>query len=250
MARVLILSGAGRYGDAWHNFDETSAAVAQILTDRGHQAVVRRSCPEALDTLPDADLLVVNTGGGDPEEGWDYIPAWSRAHAKILDHWESGKPILGLHTAANTFCDWELWPTILGGKWVPGVSGHPERSYAVFEPMPGAEGHPALRGVDQVVCYDERYSNLVIDPLATPLLFHETSEEFQVVDWVMGNNVIYDGLGHSGRSYESASRRMLLCSEVSWLLNWKKRLAVQEARKAEEDRKAGEERLVSSPATA
>lgn len=112
--------------------------------------------------------------------------------------------------------------------------------------MPGAEGHPALRGVDQVVVYDERYSNLVIDPLAVPLLFHETSEEFQVMDWAMGNNVIYDGLGHSGRSYESASRRTLLCSEVSWLLNWKKRLALQEARKASED---GDE-LIGAPVRA
>jgi hypothetical protein len=100
--------------------------------------------------------------------------------------------------------------------------------------------------VDQVVCYDERYSNLVIDPLATPLLFHETSEEFHVMAWAMGNNVIYDGLGHSGRSYEAASRRQLLCSEVSWLLSWKKRLALEEVRKAQE-----EPRLVAaSPATA
>lgn len=229
MARVLILSGAGRYGDAWHDFDETSAAVAQILTDRGHQAQVRRSCPEALDSLAEADLLIVNTGGGDPEEGWDFIPEWSRAHSKILDHVEAGKPVLGLHTAANTFCDWDLWPSILGGKWVPGVSGHPERSYAVFEPMPDAADHPALRGVDQVMCYDERYSNLVIEPLATPLLFHETGEEFHIMAWAMGNNVIYDGLGHSGRSYESASRRQLLCGEVAWLLNWRKRAAAAEA---------------------
>ncbi|GAE79621.1 glycosyl hydrolase [Cutibacterium acnes JCM 18920] len=43
--------------------------------------------------------------------------------------------------------------------------------------------------------------------------------------WVMGNSVVYDGLGHSPRSYYSASRRQLLCNEVSWLLNWKRREA-------------------------
>lgn len=138
---------------------------------------------------------------------------------------EAGKPILGLHTACNTFCDWDLWSSILGGKWVLGVSGHPERSYAVFEPMPEAADHPILRGVEQVVVYDERYSDLDINPLATPLLFHETGEEFHPMCWVMGNSVVYDGLGHSPRSYYSASRRQLLCNEVSWLLNWKRREA-------------------------
>lgn len=232
MARILVLSGANRYSDAWHDFDGTSAAVAQILTDKGHQVQVRRSEPSALDGLDDVDLLVVNTGGGDPEEGWDYIPEWTRAHGRILDFHESGRPILGLHTASNTFCDWELWPEILGGRWVLGQSGHPERSYAVFEPMPEALDHPVTRGIDQVVCYDERYSNLDISPLATPLLFHETGEEFHVVAWTMGNDVVYDGLGHSERSYESPSRRLLLGNEVSWLLNWRKRLA---ARAAAED---------------
>jgi len=45
----------------------------------------------------------------------------------------------------------------------------------------------------------------------------------------MGNNVVYDGLGHSSRSYYSASRRQLLCNEVSWLLNWKRREAAAQA---------------------
>lgn len=225
MGHILVLSGAGRYADNIHDFDATSEAVSQVLTERGHQVEVRRSYPEALDHLAGADLLIVNTGGGDPEEEWDYIPEWSRAHSKILEHHEAGKPILGLHTACNTFCDWDLWSSILGGKWVLGVSGHPERSYAVFEPMQEAADHPILRGVEQVVVYDERYSDLDINPLAAPLLFHETGEEFHPMCWVMGNSVVYDGLGHSPRSYYSASRRQLLCNEVSWLLNWKRREA-------------------------
>lgn len=122
MGHILVLSGAGRYADNIHDFDATSEAVSQVLTERGHQVEVRRSYPEALDHLAGADLLIVNTGGGDPEEEWDYIPEWSRAHSKILEHHDAGKPILGLHTACNTFCDWDLWSSILGGKWVLGVS--------------------------------------------------------------------------------------------------------------------------------
>ena len=80
-----------------------------------------------------------------------------------------------------------------------------------------------------MVVYDERFSDLDINPLAIPLLFHETGEEFHAMCWVMGNNVVYDGLGHSSRSYYSASRRQLLCNEVSWLLNWKRREAAAQA---------------------
>ena len=74
MGHILVLSGAGRYADNIHDFDATSEAVSQVLTERGHQVEVRRSYPEALDHLAGADLLIVNTGGGDPEEDWDYIP--------------------------------------------------------------------------------------------------------------------------------------------------------------------------------
>ena len=62
MGHILVLSGAGRYGDGIHDFDATSEAVSQILTERGHQVEVRRSEPEALDHLAGADLLIVNTG--------------------------------------------------------------------------------------------------------------------------------------------------------------------------------------------
>lgn len=62
MGHILVLSGAGRYADNIHDFDATSEAVSQVLTERGHQVEVRRSYPEALDHLAGADLLIVNTG--------------------------------------------------------------------------------------------------------------------------------------------------------------------------------------------
>ena len=58
MGHILVLSGAGRYADNIHDFDATSEAVSQVLTERGHQVEVRRSYPEALDHLAGADLLL------------------------------------------------------------------------------------------------------------------------------------------------------------------------------------------------
>lgn len=40
MGHILVLSGAGRYADNIHDFDATSEAVSQVLTERGHQVEV------------------------------------------------------------------------------------------------------------------------------------------------------------------------------------------------------------------
>ena len=34
MGHILVLSGAGRYADNIHDFDATSEAVSQVLTER------------------------------------------------------------------------------------------------------------------------------------------------------------------------------------------------------------------------
>ena len=62
MGHILVVSGAGRYVDNIHDFDATSEAVSQVLTERGHQVEVSRSYPEALDHLAVSYLLIVNTG--------------------------------------------------------------------------------------------------------------------------------------------------------------------------------------------
>ena len=36
--------------------------------------------------------------------------------------------------------------------------------------------------------------------------------------WAVGDRVLFDGLGHDERSYQSESRRKLLVNEVEWLL--------------------------------
>ena len=219
MATILILSGAGRYADPWHPFAETSGAIAQILTAAGHQVEVRETTtPEVLDPAG-FDLVVVNCGvGPDPSRPAPTDPEWANGFAALGGWIDAGGPVLGTHTAANTFNDWPRWVEILGGRWTRGVSMHPERSVAVFEAVPEAESHPVVDGLGLVIAYDERYSFLHLHDDAVPLMQHETAEVFHTCVWQRGR-AIYDGLGHDARSYDGAGRQELLLREVDLLVD-------------------------------
>lgn len=231
MARVLIFSGAGRYADPWHPFEETTGAIAAVVSDLGHQVVIDRSTPDAFVGLDEVDLVIVNSGGGDPDARPGTSPLWEGVHAQLAAYLDGGGALLGTHTAAAAFPDWPDWPRRFGGAWVRGTSFHPERSYALFEAAPAFVDHalfagiaspsglPALAGVPSVLCYDERYSAMIVGEGTSPTLVHETGERTQVCGWLTGDRVLYDGLGHNARSYESATRRQLLANEVNYLLS-------------------------------
>lgn len=217
MARVRIFSGGGRYGDPWHPFTQTSAAVADILTGAGHGTEVVRDLPASLTDLGAVDVLVVNAGG-QPTEEIVPDPEWAAAFDDLGRWLNQGGRLLGLHTAANAFPDWPDWPARLGGRWVRGTSFHPERSEASFGPCPGAAKHPVWDGLDTVEADDERYSSMEVAPGSVRLVQHVTDGVTEVMGWANGGHVLYDGLGHDARSYESPSRARLLLNEVSWLL--------------------------------
>lgn len=219
MARIRVVDGTGRHSDPWHPFAESSPAIARVLSGAGHSVEVADAEPAAIADLAGVDLLVVNAGGGlDPRVPLPTPPEWADAYGK-LDDWLASHPLLAVHTGINAFRDWPRWADLCGGTWVPGVSGHPERSMAVFEPMPGAAGHPVLDGLDRVICYDERYWKIGIHDTVTPVLMHETLDVLYPVVWVTGTDrAIYDALGHMGRTYESAERCRLLVNEAAYLL--------------------------------
>ncbi len=218
MASVRIIDGTGRHSDPWHPFAETTPAIAATLTDAGHRVEVRDAEPQAISELSGVDLLVVNAGGGtDPRNPLPTPPEWAKAYDK-LGAWLDTHPVLAVHTGINAFRDWDRWFDICGGTWVPGVSGHPERSLAVFEPMPGAEDHPILDGLDRVIAYDERYWKIDLHDGITPVLMHETFDVIYPVAWVAPTGrAVYDALGHMGRSY-SPDRSRLLVNEAAFLM--------------------------------
>lgn len=222
MARILVFSGSGHYADPWHPFGETSAAIAAVLHKAGHDVVVRDSEPGTLLDLPEFDLLVVNSGGrtGDPDPA--ETRAWAADHSALMDFHRSGSPILGVHTAVGTFPDWDGWASIIGGRWTED-SFHPEMGMATFEPAGSTSSHPVWAGLESVAAIDERYSLLELADGSVPLVQHTTDGKDHVMGWAVGETVIYDGLGHDGRSYESDERTRLLQNEVDWLLACRER---------------------------
>lgn len=224
-ARVLVLSGRGRYEDPWHDMAATSHRVGTLLADAGHEVRVRGSFPDAADELADVDLLVVNTasGRGDPAHDGDDT-AWAPFHEAVRARADAGGPVLALHQAANTFADSPHWERILGGRWVDGTSMHPEigpATFTVADPDHPIGAPLVSRLTGAVTAYDERYSYLRVSPEVDVVLVQVHDGIAHPVVWsheTGGVRVVYDGLGHDVRSYDSASRRTLLRAEVDWLL--------------------------------
>lgn len=225
---VTIFTGLSRYADPWHPVADTSAEIARVVAGLGSDVELRTDeHPEALADLDGVDLLIVNSGGGDPERPPVYDPAWQSSFDALAAHVAGGGGLLAVHNAATAFPEWPVWADIIGTGWDRGTSGHPEISLAVFEADPSAVDHPVFDGIaplagvtdrPAVVCHDERYWRLPLHEDITPLLGHETAGAWHVMGWARGERVVYDGLGHDGRSYASAHRRRYLANEIRWLL--------------------------------
>lgn len=224
---VVIFTGLSRYQDPWHPVAETSEEIAQVVQSLGLVAERRTDeSPDALADLDGVDLLIVNSGGGDPNDPPTYDAAWQPSFDAIAAYAAAGRPILAIHNAAIAFPEWDVWADIIGTGWTRGTSGHPEASLAVFEADPTAVEHPVFEGLPPldgvtarpvVVCYDERYWRMPVHDGNTPLVGHETRGDFYVMGWSRGR-VVYDGMGHDRRSYASAHRRRYLANEIRWLL--------------------------------
>ncbi|WP_432510524.1 ThuA domain-containing protein [Kineococcus sp. SYSU DK001] len=220
-ARALVLVGRGRYQDRWHDDAATGCALAGVLRGVGVRAQVRGTAPTALDDGDEFSLLVVVAGTGrpDPDRDGDDT-AWRPFHDRLGELVSGGGlALLAVHQAANTFTDAPGWASLIGGRWVPGVSTHPPIGVARFRPAPGQD-HPVTAGLPGVEAFDERYCRLRPDPASTVLLSTEHDGDLHPVVWQAAGpgRVVYDGLGHDVRSYASASRRELLRREVTWLL--------------------------------
>jgi hypothetical protein len=238
--RAVVLAGRGRYEDPWHDHAATSHEIALTLAEIGLDVEIRGAFPRALDDLAGVGLLVVNTGSARPapdDEIDGSTAAWGPAHEALDAYARGGGAVLGVHQAASSFADepgWaSAWAEILGGRWVPGRSMHPERGPGTFDVLDAA--HPAMAGLagDTVlaraglassasfVVDDERYSYLEVAPTARVLV----TQRFEGVDhpvvWVNeahGGRTVYDALGHDVASYRDPVRRALLQGEVRWLL--------------------------------
>jgi len=214
--RILVFSGAGPHGDPWHALDATSAALARVLADVARVEVVPTAAGAA-EAIGTADLVVVNASGDLAAPAADSAPI-----VDLLDaHHRARRPILALHSSSLAFADDARWATILGGRWVPGATMHPQIGHALVQ-----DAHPRGHGIpriDDFVLYDERYCGLERDSAAEVVALHtEDGLTHPLIWWrhagAAGGAVAYDALGHGVESYESAPHRSWLVAAATALL--------------------------------
>jgi len=218
MSKVLIVSGAGDYSDPWHPFPDTSERLAGILGSRYRVTLTTDVASVLADLTADEwDLVVLNFGSNGRE-----LPTDGACVDGILHYVSAGGALLASHVVATAFPADPRWEEILGGRWVRGTTMHPPQGDAEIHILP--TDHPVTRGLHDFVLHDERYSYLRVSPDVEVLATHEHDELEHPVIWAFQrptSRVVYDGLGHDARSYDSAQHRDLVLNAAGWLLDTK-----------------------------
>ncbi len=215
MTETLIISGAGDYADPWHPFAGTSARLAEVIGSLGHRVEVSERVEESLATLDAQRLVVINIGNpASPRP----ISTMIEIQEALLAHLDGGGGLLGMHVSATSFTTMPRWPEILGGHWVRGTTMHPPLDLTRIRLHPGS--HPVAGDDAEIEVSDERYSYLDVRDDVVVLGDHEHDGLIHPMIWARehgAGRVVYDGLGHDPRSYDSPAHRDLLGRAVSWL---------------------------------
>jgi uncharacterized protein len=216
MAEVLIISGAGHYSDPWHPFAATSQRLADIVASLGHDVTVTEAVEQALAEPGEPDLIVINIGNPHEARPRSRIKA---AEQGLECHLRRGGALLGVHVSATSMTTMSGWSNILGGHWVRGRTMHPQQD--LFTVLVHPDAHPIARDLSDFTVFDERYTYLHTNPDITVVCEHSTDGRLHPMVWAREPGparVVYDGLGHDTRSYDSAGHVDLLHRAVGWLL--------------------------------
>jgi uncharacterized protein len=212
MTRSLVLSGGGPYSDPWHQFEATSACLAQILQALDHDVEISQDVADRLTDLTDVDVVVVNAAAG-PESSSD--PA---ARAGLLEYLERGGAVLAVHVSACTLLRVPEWEAVTGAAWITGRSGHAQLGHCRATTHP--DRHPIVETIRDFELVDECYRSLRMAPDVVPLVSHTFGRRSYPLVWTRERGparVVVDTLGHGVESYESAEHRQLLARSVQWL---------------------------------
>jgi type 1 glutamine amidotransferase len=215
-ARALVLTGAGRYADPWHRFEETTARLVEILARAGIRADVAADVDASLADLARPDLLVVNAG--DPWRGGE-PGAPAAAVDNLSSALDGGIGVLAVHSAISSLRDYDVWRPAVGGDWIVGTSGHPPIGTADVSIEPVA--HPITAGLADFSLVDERYTGLAVDPDVVGLVSHRHAGVAHPLLWAREygrSRIVYDALGHDTRSYDSQVHRELIRRAALWAL--------------------------------
>lgn len=222
MTKAIILSGAGRYADPWHPYPETSAALAELARAAGFTVEISEDPDAALAGLADdVTLLVVNAGDPEgPDDTARVQPAASvtgEANAALDAAIDRGIGILALHAAAASLRAYPAYGRALGARWVRGESWHPP----IDEARVHIVGNHAIgEGLGDFTVFDERYTDFHLHDVIEPIAEHEEGGGRHPLVWAREfgrSRLVYDGLGHDTRSYESPGHRELITRSLEWL---------------------------------
>lgn len=222
--RNLILTGGIR-----HDFEDNTDAVVALLSEVGIDSEATWDIDDGIASLNSESFDLVTVMAlrwpmeGDPKyapyrKDWAYhMPRESREG--LQSYVEGGGGLLGLHTAALCFDDWEGWHDLLGGGWVWGRSFHPPLGPVAV--WPTAARHPLTEGLTGFDLSDEVFSELALAQKIAPLLEAraEGQEEVQPVLWARrhaSGRVVYDALGHDRGSLEHSVHRRIIQRCALW----------------------------------
>ena len=222
MAKNLIISGG-----IYHPFDETSAALAELLQPLGVASTITEDIEGALADLSSYDMVTMNCLRWRMIQHEKYIPfrdEWamelSQAGRDALTNFvNGGGALLGLHTASICFDTWPGWKDLLGVMWAWGRSHHPD--IGTIHVDVAADAHPIMAGVQPFEVHDEIYHHLAPADDAPGLLFAEADEGVQPLMWarqVGQGRAVYDSLGHGAESVNHPSHARILQRSALWLL--------------------------------
>lgn len=214
MSRVVVVSGSGRFADPWHPFPATSAALAGIAAELGHEAVIDEDVAGRLADPGDADLLVLNLGDpAEPDPAAD-----DRLRSGLTASLAAGRPLLVMHASTSVVPLTQGTTAPFGGFWRRGVTMHPEYGEAwVLAAAPS----DLTAGIAAFSVRDERYSFMELDADVVPLLQHEHDGLLHPLlwEWSAGPaRIVVDLLGHDAASYEAPEHRAILARAIGSLL--------------------------------
>jgi type 1 glutamine amidotransferase len=215
-----VLSGAGRFADPWHPFQETSSRLGDILRVEGFDVEIAGADDRMAD-LADAQLVVVNIGAPSIPD-----PARDAAIRRgLLRYLAAGGPLLAMHVSATSLPALPEWEQIIGGIWVRGTTMHPEYGLSRIHVYP--DRHPIVATAENFELHDERYSYLRVATDVVPLATHAHDGIEHALLWARtyrareaqppGSRVVYDALGHDGRSFDSPEHCEIIARAVRWL---------------------------------
>jgi len=221
--RAVVLSGTGRFADAWHPFARTSARLAAVLREQGFDPEIAGP-DERMADLGDARLVVVNIGAPsapDPERD-------AAGRQGLLSYLGRGGLLLVMHVSSTSLPAVPEWKSIVGGIWVRGTTMHPDYGLARVHVYP--DRHPVVAAARDFELYDERYSYLDVAPGVVPLAthWHDGIEHPLLWAWsyppgekcpgATSARIIYDALGHDERSYDSPEHCEIIARAARWLV--------------------------------